>query len=150
MSEGDRGDPAQWDEARRWFAIAEQDLRVALLCLAAQPPASDAAAYHCQQSAEKLIKGLMVAAAVPFRRVHDLDELADQAVRHFPNLASYLNFCRPLSRWGTVFRYPTLGDAAEVGPSVEEIGEAIGQLSEFRRAIHAHEAAVGITERGQR
>jgi HEPN domain-containing protein len=143
MSGSNQDDAAQWEEARRWFAIAEQDLRVVRLCLQARPPASAAAAYHCQQSAEKLIKGLLVAAAVPFRKVHDLDELADQAVRYYPNLLQYMDFCRPLSRWGSVFRYPTLGDVAEIGPSVEEIGGAAGQLEEFRRAIHVHESALG-------
>lgn len=128
MSGTDPDTSAQWEEARRWFAIAEEDLRVAGLCLRAQPPSSDAAAYHCQQAAEKLIKGLLVAAALPFRKVHDLDELADQAVDRYPDLSEYLEFCRPLTRWGTLFRYPTLGDEAEPKPSEAEIYDAVERL----------------------
>jgi hypothetical protein len=35
---------------------------------------------------EKLTKGLLVLAGVPFRKTHDLEGLPDQAVPHFPDL----------------------------------------------------------------
>jgi HEPN domain-containing protein len=135
MSGTDPDARAQWEEARRWFAIAEEDLRVAGLCLHADVPSLEAAAYHCQQAAEKLIKGLLVAAALPFRKVHDLDELADHAVDTYPKLTAYLDFCRPLTRWGTLFRYPTLGDEAELRPSKAEISEAVERLISLGEAI---------------
>jgi HEPN domain-containing protein len=94
----------RWQEASRWFGIAEQDLRVADLCLTARPPEIGPAAYHCQQAAEKMLKGLLVAAGHMFRKVHDLDELADQVSQSYPSLP--LDTLRPLTQWGTAFRYP--------------------------------------------
>ena len=44
--------------ASRWLAVGQQDLRVVHLCLGAPAPELAAAAYHCQQAAEKRLKGL--------------------------------------------------------------------------------------------
>jgi HEPN domain-containing protein len=77
MSATDR--TAIFEEARRWWAVAAEDLRVVRACLAMEPPSPGNAAYHCQQAAEKTMKGLLVAAGVGFRKIHDLDELANVA-----------------------------------------------------------------------
>ncbi len=74
-------------EAFGWFERADHDLRAVRVCLAASDFLPDIAAYHCQQAAEKLIKGVLVLAGVSFRKTHDLDELADLAAAHFPSLA---------------------------------------------------------------
>jgi hypothetical protein len=71
-------------EATGWLAIAREDVRVVRACLALDPPAFGMAAYHCQQAAEKLTKGLLAAAGVAFRKTHDLDELADLAAAYYP------------------------------------------------------------------
>jgi hypothetical protein len=62
--------------ALRWLAVGREDPRVARLCLDAVEPALSASAYHCQQAAEKLIKGLLVLGSMPFARTHDLRTLA--------------------------------------------------------------------------
>jgi len=61
-------------EARRWLAIVEEDIDVAIA--AARLSRLGASAYHVQQAAEKLIKALLVLAGEPFRYTHDLDDLA--------------------------------------------------------------------------
>ena len=43
-----------------WFEKARKDLRCAQIDLAADPPAPEDALYHCQQAAEKALKGLLV------------------------------------------------------------------------------------------
>lgn len=139
MSGGRHGKKAQREEALRWYAIAKEDLRVATLCSSADPPSPEAAAYHCQQAAEKLIEGLPVAAAEKFRNIHDLDELADQALGRYPTLSQSLDFCRPLTRRGTLFRYPTLGDEGELKPSAAEISEAVERLVALADAIRSQE-----------
>jgi HEPN domain-containing protein len=65
MSEGEGAAAGQRDEARRWFAIADRDMATAFHCIGAIPPLVESAAYSCQQAAEKLMKGLLVAAALP-------------------------------------------------------------------------------------
>lgn len=54
---------AQWAEAGRWLAKADEDIAVAELALDHAPPLVDPAAFHCQQAAEKILKALLVAAA---------------------------------------------------------------------------------------
>jgi HEPN domain-containing protein len=76
---------------RRWFAIANRDIRSAHACLNADPSIPETAAYHCQQAVEKLAKGLLVLAQVPFRKTHDLVALRDLVVAHFPDLAESLD-----------------------------------------------------------
>lgn len=61
------------------------------------PPSLGNAAYHCQQAAEKLMKGLLVASGISFRKVHDLDELASITVPLFPALTTDLDRCRPFT-----------------------------------------------------
>ncbi|WP_207455946.1 HEPN domain-containing protein [Azospirillum sp. SYSU D00513] len=93
-------------EARRWWAVAADDLWVARACLSMDPPSPGIAAYHCQQTAEKTMEGLLVAAGVGFRKIHDLDELASIAAPLYPALAADLDRCRPFTSWATEYRYP--------------------------------------------
>jgi HEPN domain-containing protein len=59
---------AQWKEAARWLARADEDAVVAELALTRDPPLVNPAAFHCQQAAEKMLKALLVAAgAAPLR-----------------------------------------------------------------------------------
>ena len=67
MSAADDG-RARRDEARRWLAVADEDLGAAEALLAVEPPRPKSAAYHCQQAIEKLVKGLLVLAGVTFRK----------------------------------------------------------------------------------
>lgn len=85
------------EEAQRWWAVATEDMRVARACLTMDPPSLGNAAYHCQQSAEKAMKGLLVAAGVSFRKIHDLDELANVAAPLYPAFAADLDRCRPFT-----------------------------------------------------
>jgi HEPN domain-containing protein len=124
------------EEARRWWSVATEDLRVARARLAMDPPSRGNAAYHCQQSAEKLMKGLLVAVEVGFRKIHDLDELADVAGPHYPALVEDLDLCRPFTSWATEYRYPP--DDEALPPSQTEIveaGEILGRLLAAVRRI---------------
>ena len=107
MNVGPTDPAAQRQEAQRRIAIADQDLRAVAICLQAEPPAMETAAYHCQQSAEKLLKALLVAAARPTRKTHDLDELANAVAEVHPDLSLLADSCRFMTRWGFVYRYPT-------------------------------------------
>src|ERR1700733_4605054 len=76
----------RWRLVEGWLRHAGDDARIARGCLDLAPPAHGGAAYHCQQAVEKLLKGFLVLADIDFRRTHDLDTLADSALRHFPVL----------------------------------------------------------------
>lgn len=121
------------EEARRWWGVAAEDLRVARACLALDPPSPGNAAYHCQQSAEKTMKGLLVAAGIGFRKIHDLDELAAAAAPLYPALADDLNECRPFTSWATEYRYPPEDESPP--PTEEAISNAAEILQRLLAAV---------------
>jgi HEPN domain-containing protein len=116
-------------EARRWLAIVEEDIDVAIA--AARLSRRGASAYHVQQAAEKLVKALQVLAAEPFRRTHDLDGLAARLPPIYPQFAAQAEAVRHLSIWGIAYRYPSLEDAAEPLPEIAELERMIDLSREF-------------------
>jgi HEPN domain-containing protein len=63
------------DLARGWLAKAASDLGTARALIAGPGP-YDTACFHCQQAAEKFMKGFLAAQGSSFPFTHDLDELA--------------------------------------------------------------------------
>ena len=116
-------------EARRWLMIVEENIDVAIA--AVRLPRLGAGAYHVQQAAEKLVKALLVLAAEPFRRTHDLDDLAARLLTVYPQFSRQAEAVRPLSIWGIAYRYPGLEDAPEPLPEREELERMIDLLKEF-------------------
>ena len=68
------------------FQVCE-DMAVARLAINAVRPLIDPAAYHCQQAAEKLFKGLLVSVAIEVPRTHDLEHLAALLAAGYSELA---------------------------------------------------------------
>lgn len=118
-------------EAGRWLAIVEEDIDVAIA--AARLPRPGASAYHVRQAAEKLIKALLVLAAEPFRRTHDLDDLASRLLAVYPQFARQAEAVRRLSIWGVAYRYPGMEDTPEPLPEVGELERVIGMLYNAQR-----------------
>ena len=119
--------------ARRWLLVANRDVRSAHACLGVPDPIPEAAAYHCQQAAEKLIKGLLVLARVPFRKTHDLEALRDLVVPRFPDLAGMIDRLVPLTDWGHVFRYPDFG--TDPVPSPQELSDILNDIQRLTERI---------------
>ncbi len=109
-------------EAKAWFQKAANDLRGAIVDLAASPPLIEDALFHCQQAAEKSMKGFLAAHEQVFRKTHDLDELGRKCENIDPSLTSTLTTARDLTVFAWEFRYP--GDT-EI-PSEREAKEALG------------------------
>ena len=93
-------------EARAWFQKATNDLRGADIDLAAAPPLVEDALFHCQQAAEKAMKGYLTAHERVFRKTHDLDELARACEAIDPTLKAVLLEARDLTVFAWEFRYP--------------------------------------------
>ncbi len=49
--------------AREWFGKAERDLLTADTMLGVSPAPTDVVCFHCQQAAEKYLKGFLLIAA---------------------------------------------------------------------------------------
>jgi HEPN domain-containing protein len=62
-------------ETRAWIRKAEGDWRAAVHESSARDPERDVVAFHCQQSAEKYLKALLLELGQPIPKIHDLDQL---------------------------------------------------------------------------
>ena len=114
-------DPELVAETRAWFAKAANDLRAAEALMAISPPLSSEAAFHCQQAAEKALKGFLAWHSRPFRKTHNLEELGEQCISIDSALREAVDRAVPLSEYAWKFRYP--GDAFE--PTSAEVVDTI-------------------------
>jgi len=123
-------------EAYRWLTIAERDAITAEHCLGAAQPLLESAAYFCQQAAEKLMKALLVAAACPFPKTHNLKDLAGRTAPLYPNLGGSLREVQHWTVWGFAYRYPFEEEqGASSVPSADELKEAVRRIWTLRRMI---------------
>jgi HEPN domain-containing protein len=67
---------------RGWLTKAQHDLASARVLAASTPPLLDTAIYHCQQTAEKAVKGYLAFCDQEFERVHDIEVLVRSAMSH--------------------------------------------------------------------
>ena len=109
--------------ARRWFQKAENDLLNVENNLQAERYASDTVCFHCQQAAEKYLKGFLSWHRVPSGRIHDLLELLKQVGQiseaNTEILSAHLFL---LDRYSVSVRYPL---EYEEEPDEEEVQEAV-------------------------
>ena len=92
-----------------WFEKAEQDLEMAHRALDGGTPLPAMACYHCQQCAEKYLKGYLVYVSKSFRPVHDLFYLTQQCAESNPAFEEIASTAQKLMRYGGGIRYPRQG-----------------------------------------
>jgi HEPN domain-containing protein len=114
------------DEAKRelvqsWLRKAQHDLASARKLAAAPDAYLDTAVYHCQQAAEKAVKGFLTFHDRPFPKTHDLELLLAAAVAYADGLSALEEQAQLLTPYAIRFRYP--GELAE--PEREEFDEAL-------------------------
>ncbi len=108
-----------------WLTKAEHDLASAKLLIANAPPILDVAVYHCQQAAEKALKGYLTARDTIFPKTHQLGELLNLCLPIDSQCEQFRQHAEVLSPLAHQFRYP--GDAVE--PSAGEANQAL-QMAE--------------------
>ena len=114
-------DPELVEETKAWLVKASRDLRAAEALAKTSPPLFDEAAFHCQQAAEKALKGFLTWNCRVFRKTHNLEEVGEQCVSIDPSLREVVDRAAPLSEYAWKFRYP----GTPYQPSAEEAREAI-------------------------
>lgn len=62
--------------------------------------------FHCQQVAEKALKGLLAYNQIKFSKTHDLAFLAKLLVEKYPKMAGLLEDVGRLTQYAVEFRYP--------------------------------------------
>jgi HEPN domain-containing protein len=66
--------------------------------------------YHCQQSAEKILKAYAIAQGEPLMKTHDLRIIVGQCLNHEQSFNSLSDACTALNDYATLTRYPANDD----------------------------------------
>lgn len=111
---------AKLELVRNWLTKAQRDLAAAHKLSAGPDPYLDVAIYHCQQAAEKAIKGFLVFHDQSFEKTHDVVLLITLALRHDTGFSGWLEAGVLLTPYASEFRYPS--DLLE--PALDEFEEA--------------------------
>lgn len=89
--------------------------------------------FHCQQAADKSLKGFVTWHDRPFCKTHSIEELGEQCLQVDPTLKVLIDRAVPLTEYAWKFRYP--GEPEE--PSSQETEEALATAREVYAAIVA-------------
>ena len=116
---------------RKWVMKARRDLLSAKKLARGKDSYLDTAIYHCQQTAEKAIKGWLVYHDLSFEKTHDLRLLVTMASEVEPKFTSWFEVAEQVSPYATAYRYP--GEILE--PTEEEYLQAYKAASEFYQFI---------------
>jgi HEPN domain-containing protein len=93
-------------EAQEWQRLAAMDLNTAEYLKNMKPLPIEIICYHCQQSAEKYLKGYLVFCGMTPPRMHDLDELCKLCLKYSNNFKNIADQCSDLATYGVQPRYP--------------------------------------------
>lgn len=126
---------ADLDVARQWISKARSDLLNADNNLSSSQVPYDTVCFHCQQAAEKVLKGFLAARGVLPPRTHDLFMLlelirSEQTVgEELEDAASVLTPYAVEARYPDDWVVPSPADAVEARQCAERFLEWVRQLS---------------------
>ena len=123
---------------REWVKKAEQDYVLARQGSRSKVPVHDGVCFHCQQCAEKYLKGLMEELGLPVPKTHDLDTLLTALVSSYSTLRSL--------RRGLLFLSDFAVDPRYSGKSASK-RQAVAALRWADRVRTPARALLGIRER---
>lgn len=124
--------------AGEWFHKADKDMAAAdaLIADSAEMHAN-AIVFHCQQAAEKYLKGLLAWRGVDFPKTHDLGRILDIVGTADSGLSDALRDTVALTPYGVELRYP--GDRPDASP--DQARRALDLARMVRKSVCS---AVGV------
>ena len=91
-----------------WFEYAENDFEAVTILSAQLKPKFEIVCYHCQQCAEKLLKGYIASNKGRLQKTHDLVVLCETCSTFDPDFEAIINQCSDLTIYASEVRYPNL------------------------------------------
>jgi HEPN domain-containing protein len=120
---------------KEWFRYAEMDLASAKVLMETMyPPPLEIICYHCQQAAEKCLKGLLLAVNDDIEKTHDLVRLLNKLEGYKPVPDEIYDIAENLTQFSTRTRYPqescvdTLQTTLAIAQAERLLPWAIGQI----------------------
>jgi HEPN domain-containing protein len=90
-----------------WFYFGDNDLRAAKILEQSHPQPLEIICYHCQQSAEKYLKGYLISKGVISPpKIHDLGVLCEMCAKFDENFFDIETACKILTAYAAQARYP--------------------------------------------
>jgi HEPN domain-containing protein len=90
-----------------WLRYAHNDLTVARHSFEdLHPKQVEIACYHCQQCAEKALKGYLVFKDTEPPRIHDLITLCQMCMKYDQQFTTLYDYCTVLTKFSSNVRYP--------------------------------------------
>ena len=114
---------------RAWLTKARNDFETARQIGALAEGHLDAAIYHCQQAAEKAVKGFLAFCDHNLERTHDLRRLFQLASRYNGEFSKRMHAAITLTPYATAYRYP--GETTALEPSRTEFDEALRSAADI-------------------
>ena len=117
-------------EYKEWVNYSEKDYIAAQFLMTAANPPIEIICYHCQQSAEKLLKAFLIKNDIIPSRTHDLNLLVNECNKIENAISILKKECNRLNDFGVNTRYPNnmeleLEDAKIALKDAEKIKEFI-------------------------
>jgi HEPN domain-containing protein len=125
------------EETREWLRLAASDLRMAELGLNDVPPVVGGALYHCQQAAEKALKGFLVFRGIQYPLTHNLGELLRLCSTIEQSLEAEVLPAVKLTEFATLFRYPGELEQPTLVEAQDWLELARGVYEDVRRRLPA-------------
>ena len=94
------------EEAKEWLELAEMDFHAAEYLLDMRPVPVEIICYHCEQAAEKMLKGSLVYFHKEPPRTHDLVQLCKLCCELDDRFHQLIDSCIELTPYGVQVRYP--------------------------------------------
>jgi len=116
---------------RSWLTKAQHDLVSARVLASSNPPLLDTAIFHCQQAAEKAVKGYLVFCDQEVERVHDIEVLIRSAMSCVPEFMDWIDVGIELTPYARIYRYP--GNTTD--PSQEQFDRAMSAAERLYKFV---------------
>jgi HEPN domain-containing protein len=135
------------EELKQWFSVADDDLKSAeYLATMSYPRPEAVICFHCQQAAEKYLKGFLFQNNATIPKIHDLIKLLELCEDIDVRFLTILPKCNALNRYSVIPRYP---DELEIVP--EDTTSAIQYAKEIRDFVMAAKPSTeGCAEKGRK
>jgi HEPN domain-containing protein len=91
-----------------WFEYAENDLEAARILSLQVKPKYEIICCHCQQSAEKNLKGYIAYRNGRLQKTHDLVVLCETCATYDPDFEKIIIHCSDLTIFASEVRYPNI------------------------------------------
>jgi HEPN domain-containing protein len=112
-----------------WIRKAKKDLERVRKRLAESD--LEDASFHLQQAIEKFLKGYLLSKGWRLKRIHDLEQLLDEAVVVNADLERFRGVCQRVTGYYLIERYPFVTET----PPPEEIRTTLRQGEELAAAV---------------